>query len=304
MITENDFNLAFEPNSWKRVGAKHPVDLYYGKDNKGRNSIEFSGVFTINKKIRSSIVIEITHYKNSNGIKSIVFSLLDNNLLRQFSDFLNSMIDATSKCIKSNQDAYKVVCDVYFIMQKMFRSNSEILSEAEIKGLIGELLFLRDRLIPEFGETKAISSWSGAEKTRKDFAIDNNWYEIKTINFGKDTVHISSIEQLDSPNEGSLLIYQVEKMAEEYNGLKLNELVRSILIKIQSINDKDIFVNKLQDYRYFYNPQYDEFVYEVRNLDEYIVDSEFPRIKRDLIHKAICKASFDLTISNLAQFKK
>ena len=36
MITEYDFNLASGSNSWKRVGDTHPVDLYYGKDEKGR----------------------------------------------------------------------------------------------------------------------------------------------------------------------------------------------------------------------------------------------------------------------------
>ena len=60
MITEYDFNLASGANSWKRVGDTHPVNLYYGKDDQGRNAIEFSGQFVINRKIHSSVVIEIT----------------------------------------------------------------------------------------------------------------------------------------------------------------------------------------------------------------------------------------------------
>ena len=81
MITEYDFNLASGANSWTRVDDIHPVNLYYGKDNQGRNAIEFSGQFVINRKIHSSVVIEITHYKNQDGGKSIVFSLQDNKLL-------------------------------------------------------------------------------------------------------------------------------------------------------------------------------------------------------------------------------
>ena len=57
MITEYDFNLASGANSWKRVDDIHPVNLYYGKDNQGRNAIEFSGQFVINRKIHSSVVI-------------------------------------------------------------------------------------------------------------------------------------------------------------------------------------------------------------------------------------------------------
>lgn len=304
MITDYDFNLASGSNSWKRVGDTHPVNLYYGKDEHGRNAIEFSGQFIINRKIHSSVVIEITHYNNPDGGKSIVFSLLDNKLLRPFCDFLNSMIEATSQYSLSNQDAYHAVCEVYFIMQKMFRSNTDILSEAEIKGLIGELLFLRDRLFSELGETKAIGAWSGAEKTRKDFALDHEWYEVKTIDYGKDTVHISSIEQLDSPIEGALVVFQVERMAEEYIGLTLNKLVTHILSLIPSVNDKDIFASKLQDAHYSFNPKYDEFVYELRAADEYRVTADFPRITRADISPAIAKASFDLTIAEILPYKK
>ena len=186
----------------------------------------------------------------------------------------------------------------------MFRTNSDILSEPEIKGLIGELLFIKHHLFPRVGKTKAIGAWSGAEKTRKDFAFDQEWYEIKTIDFGKDTVHISSIEQLDSPIEGSLVIFQVERMAEEYDGICLNKLVTVILNEITSIYDKDIFMSKLQDAHYSYNPKYDEYVYELRSVDEYLVTLDFPRITRNEISPAIAKASFDLTIAEISHHKK
>lgn len=51
MITEHDFNLATGANSWKRVGATHPANLYYGKDGKARNAIEYSGKFSDRKSV-------------------------------------------------------------------------------------------------------------------------------------------------------------------------------------------------------------------------------------------------------------
>ena len=304
MITEFDFNLASGSNSWRRVGDLHPIDLYYGKDNKGRNAIEYKGKFMVNSKIHSSVLIEIVHYKNGDGSKSIVFSLLDNKFLKPFCDFLNVMIDATCHSSLSNQEAYYAICEVYFIMQKMFRTNSEILSEPEIKGLIGELLFIRDFLLPKMPVTKAIGAWGGAEKNRKDFAFDLEWYEVKTIDFGKETVRISSIEQLDSPVEGTLVVYQLERMTEEYVGVTLNKLVGEIMKIITSVNDKDILVSKLRDVGYTYHPKYDEYVYELRTVDEYNVNSEFPRISRENIPVAIAKASFDLILSEISSYKK
>lgn len=304
MITEYDFELAYGANSWKRVGDTHPIDLYFGKDDKGRCAIEYTGEFKINKKICSSSVIEINHYKTNSGKKSIIFSLLDNSLLRPFCSFLNTMIDSTIHFSLSDQEAYLAVCNVYFTMQKMFRSNTDLLSEAEIKGLIGELLFLRDELIPSVGTSKAIGSWSGAEKTRKDFALDTEWHEIKTINFGKETVHISSIEQLDSQIEGNLVIYQLEKMAEEFDGIKLNNVIESLLGCIPAIHDKDVLLCKLREAKYSYDKRYDEFVYSLRAIDTYRVDNNFPRIRRSSIPNAIAKASFDLNIAQIIPFKK
>ena len=77
----------------------------------------------------------------------------------------------------------------------MFSQKKELISDEQIKGLIGELLFLTDNMIPNYGETRAIQAWSGQEMTRKDFSIDDTWVEVKTIDFGKPTVVISSLEQ-------------------------------------------------------------------------------------------------------------
>ena len=57
----------------------------------------------------------------------------------------------------------------------------DLLSEFQILGLMGEILFLREFLIPKYGEKMALLGWSGQELTHKDFSYANEWYEIKTI---------------------------------------------------------------------------------------------------------------------------
>lgn len=96
-------------------------------------------------------------------------------------------------------------------MEKMFYGNSKILSENEVIGLIGELLFLKDYCFPIYGISIGLNGWSGPEPTHKDFSYKNEWYEIKSINSFKNTVSISSIEQLDSLVEGKLVVYSFEK---------------------------------------------------------------------------------------------
>lgn len=303
MLQEIDFKSAAN-NSWKLVDANHPICLYVGKDENGLYAMEYVGDFIVNKKIQSSSVISINHYKTPTGEKSIVFSLVDNRWMNQFITFCNDVCKQTENLQKNSSKGYEAVCNAYFVWQKMFKGQSDILGESEIKGLIGELLYLKDFIIPEYGPTRSIEAWSGTDKTRKDFSIDNTWYEIKTIDVGKPTVKITSIEQLDSSTEGTLAVFQVEKMAPSFNGVNLNSLAESIITMFTSLQDKDVFISKLNKAGYFPNTDYEEYVYDVKDLTEYCVNNSFPRLKKDSIPVAVASASYELLLSELETHKK
>ena len=303
MIQEADFKSATK-NSWKLVDANHPIPLYVGKDDKGFYAMEYVGQFTINKKLKSSSVICISHYGAHSGNKSIVFSLIDERWMSQFVTFCNDVCKQTENLQMNSPRGYEAVCNAYFVWQKMFKGQSEILGEFEIKGLIGELLYLRDRIIPLYGPTRALEAWSGTEKTRKDFSIENTWYEIKTIDVGKPTVKITSIEQLDSSFDGTLAVFQVEKMAPGYKGVNLNHLAESIITILTSLQDKDEFISKLNKAGYFPHIDYDEYVYDVKSITEYCVNSSFPRLKKGCIPAAIASASYELVLLELEDHKK
>ena len=304
MITEVDFLSANGRNSWKLVDESHPLKLYVGIDEEGRYALEYMGSFVHNKNVKSSKLIEINHYKMSKDERSMVLSLTDTSCLREFCIFCNDLVDSTSKLSKFSKKGYETLCNLYFTWQKMFKSHSEILSEHEIKGLIGELLFLKDEMFPLWGISNSISSWTGPDASKKDFSIENTWYEIKTIDVGKPTVKITSIEQLDSSIEGTLAVFQVEKMAPSFNGINLNNLVESIITMFTSLQDKDDLISKLNKAGYFPNTDYEEYVYDVKNLTEYRVNNSFPRLKKDSIPVAVASASYELLLSELENHKK
>jgi hypothetical protein len=303
MLKEIDFKSATN-NSWKLVDANHPIGLYVGKDENGFYAMEYVGDFILNKKIKSSSVISINHYKTPNGEKSIVFSLIDERWMNQFVTFCNDVCKQTEHLQKNSSKGYEAVCNAYFVWQKMFKGQNDILGESEIKGLIGELLYLKEIIIPKYGQTRSIEAWSGTEKTRKDFSIDNTWYEIKTIDVGKPTVKITSIEQLDSSLDGTLAVFQVEKMAPGFNGVNLNCLTESIITLFTSLQDKDDFISKLNKAGYFSNSDYDDYVYDIKSLTEYNVNNSFPRLMKNSIPVAVASASYELLLSELDSYKK
>lgn len=304
MINCDNFVLCQGKDDWKRVDDIHPLDLYFGKDSLGRYAFEYVGKFKINPRVSSSAVILVTQYKNSGSESSIVFSLTDNKWLKQFCTFCNDIIESTSSLPLNSNRGYEETCNRYFLWQKMFKTQTELLSEAEIKGLIGELLVLRNIMFAEYDVDTALASWCGSDKTKKDFSLNDTWYEVKSIDYGKDTVSISSVEQLASALEGELVVVQLEKMSAEYNGISLNRLTQDILRMIPLYSDKEYFIDKLTKVGYRQNPHYDEYVYEFRGLTEYKVTDKFPRLKRDLLPKAVGKARYELILSELVQFIK
>lgn len=303
MIDILTFKEATHNNSWKRIDENHPLDIFIGKDENGRYAFEYVGQFEINKRIRSSKLIEVAHYAHRSSEMSLVLSLLDNNCIRQFCAFCNDIVDCTKSMLDNDNSGYETICNLFFTWQKMFRTQSILLSENEIKGLIGELLFLQDELIPIYGVTKSLSAWSGPDTTKKDFSVNNTWYEIKAIDSSRNSVKISSLEQLDSDIVGQLVVYRLEKMASEFDGISINKLVESLMTIITSLNDKDLFVEKLNRVKYSSEIQYDSYVYAIKEIERFVISDSFPRLERKKLHNAINSATYELTISELLDYK-
>lgn len=170
-------------------------------------------------------------------------------------------------------------------------------------GLIGELLFLRDYMIPTYGEDIALLSWSGSELTHKDFSLKDCWYEVKAISTGKGSVRISSLEQLQSSIEGELAVFQLEKMSPVYDGITLNKLANGLLNTMSNDFNKDSLLNKLADNNYDFDNAYDEFVYEVTVGERYQVTASFPKLTTHDVSEAICRVQYDILLSEIQGYK-
>ena len=67
----------------------------------------------------------------------------------------------------------------------------------ELRGLVGELLYLERVAIPKYGIEAAVACWVGPKGADQDFVSQDKRIEVKTIREGADRVRISSAEQLD-----------------------------------------------------------------------------------------------------------
>lgn len=290
----------FEAGQYIRLQGNEKLRLYVGRNNKGLFTFEFRGQH-VPTRIVGSEVITVQQTK-SDSFYSLGFSLSNPDLLEYFCTFCEDLLYSTREIFDDNT-AYKTLCSRYFSWKKLFKPNSARLSEFEIMGLIGELLFLRDNMFPKYGLQLSLDSWTGPEMTHKDFSLDDTWYEVKTISSGKGTVKISSIEQLDSDLDGVLAIYELEKMSPSFNGLNVNKLVSEIMNILKAPNLKDFFSSKLGMFGYDFSPEYENYVFSKTNFKQYNVDDNFPKLKRKDIPSSIQKIQYEIVIPDIDEFE-
>ncbi|WP_034450144.1 PD-(D/E)XK motif protein [Butyrivibrio sp. AE2032] len=301
---KTDFTSRFagfnKPGYFVKAQPDNDVEWYIGMDDDGNKCLKYRGVFEP-ASVHSTKFVKVKQYVKE--IKTITFSLLDNNYCYQYYIFCEDMVESTIG-IQNEQMRYDAIVSVFYKWMKMFqKTGSDILSEEKIRGLMAEIYFLKEYVIPTYGKHDAVQSWSGQELTHKDFSIRDTWYEIKSVLKGKPSVHISSLEQLDSNVEGYLVVYYFEKMSTASNGQNLNELVKSVLDVLDSELDKDIFYEEVTKQGFSFDERYEEFKYIISNRNSYIVSGDFPRLTRSNIDVNIDKVEYSINLLGLEPYR-
>jgi len=229
--------------------------------------------------------------------------LKDDEISGLFYTFCNDLIEQT-RILFNNIEGYQAMINRFFQWKKLFVAPSkQYLTEPEIMGLIGEILFLGFDLSEKIGLSEALKSWSGQELTRKDFSYMSAWFEVKTIHRGSQTVRISSIEQLESETEGELIVYVLEKMSEAYKGFTLNKMVIEMQSKFTTAEEKADFLAKVALQGYEYTDYYDDFVYELSGSYKYRVSMNFPKLTHQILPDAIRKATYEISLMDISEFE-
>lgn len=292
---------SFKTNdTYSLVSPHHVLKLYIGIDENGNKALKYRGNFSIDK-IRDTAFIKIrqTKYQEHNVV---LFSLLNEAAESIFLRFCQDLIEVTQN-ESDEQNGYRVLRDRYLHWRQLFsNAQQDLLTENQVIGLIGEILSLRDHLIPRYGASIALIGWSGQELTHKDFSYEDMWFESKSVSDSSSTVKISSLEQLDSNTQGYLLVYKMEKLSPAAEGIRLNDLVDEMMTSLNDISLQEDFMKKISMQGYSYLPDYNAFVYRQTEHFCFSVKNGFPRLTKQNINPAIAKASYEISISEILPF--
>lgn len=292
-----------------RVSDDHILDLFVGDDESGKPCIV---LFTNNTptnsdvlKLKSSKAIEVKIRQRTDGLYSVTFSLCIPSMFDLFGIFVNDLTESSSR-IASEQYGLAFIARRYAAWKDMFEKHGgQKLTLSEVKGLIGELLFLRDFMLAKYGYESAVSAWIGPEGADQDFRINKTWYEVKSTVSGNKTIKISSIEQLDSPDVGFLVLMFLDKTSiNDSHSVTLNSIVNSIKTILADEGCQEIFEEKLLRYGYFHLEEYDKYCFSFSRMVRFRVDDSFPALRRkDIKFGEIVNAEYLIETGSIPETK-
>lgn len=286
--------------TYSRYDDEHPFDIFLGVDDKGRKSFVVT-LKSNRERVVSSKTIAVDFFARPDGRTSIRFSLEDDDLKDIFYKFCEDIIESTKS--GNQNDGFLPIIRRWETWISFFQKTSLPLSESEIIGLIGEVYFLQTFMIPKYGVDRAIEAFIGVNKAHKDFEIDEVWYEIKSIHNGVRSVKISSIQQLDSANEGKLEILTFDQgTPSTAENITLNSTIRQLRETLNA-DQKLALDEKLRKVKYIEDERYDDFNYLFIRRDEYVVKDDFPRISLEHLPRGITKATYEIDISAIQHYK-
>lgn len=292
-----------------RANAKHPLDFFWAKDH--LNNYLFVYEYPVTSEIILNDIPDLRGIETSssvyNDVARLIFSLREKDNWEIFHHLCINLIDSTNS-LKDTKKAPTYILNRLRSWHRFLQKNRlGILREEEIKGLIGELLFLKNHVIPKY-HNEAINFWIGPQGMPQDFAVNKTAIEVKS-QFGgsRPRVKISSEDQLFTQLE-RLVLYVVtlgKTTADSKNAINLPSLIKEIEELLLESPESDI--NKYQDALfqsgYSFSEKYYEYNYLFSDEQAFEVRDEFPRIVPNDLKEGVSQLSYSIHLSECNEYK-
>jgi len=223
-----------------------------------------------------------------------------------FKDLFDDLILSTYSKIHqvSEPDDYSDFFTRHFVKWSAFFENkrTDALSRDQIKGIFGELFYLKNLLLESgLNIDDVLSSWRGPYDEGHDFVFDFTDYEIKTIETSKNNVCISSEFQLDSEKGKELELIVLAVNFDIENGLSLKRIINEIkTIVLNNLGDTSIFINALTQKGLSIGnlEQYEIYRYTPVHETAYNCDDDnFPKLTKSSIPEEINKVNYRIRLN-------
>ncbi len=301
--------------SVRRTDPSHPFEFFWGRDYLQRCLLIMQfDQFSRDRRLSLPVVkgLELTeHLIPDTGRQQIVLALREQVNSDLFFRLCCDLLDATRHCPDESTALGTTINRLWRWQQLMKQGRTDKLTEEEQKGLIGELVFLRDILLPRFEPMEAISFWQGpiGGEGEKDFSVSNTAVEIKTrAGTSPARVRISSEGQLDTGNYARLFLV-VHELSRSSGGqpdsFSLDDLVKQMRDTLMGRQPEslDLFEGRLTSWGYSDLHDYEKDLFLLLGQSTFAVEDSFPRLVPGSLPAGVRELNYTLDLSACRDFE-
>lgn len=288
------------PGGVLRVDDSHPADLYGATDAEGRRGLVLVCAAEPPAPPRLDAV-EVTSHLRHDGRWALGIWLREPSLLPVFTHLCTDLI-AASRGAAVNAAAGVILARL-LRWRELLETGTGPMSLSAVRGLVGELLVL-ERCIEIWGPGDAVSGWVGPLGGPQDFVLPDRRIEVKTIVPTAHSVHISSIDQLDTDDALSLAVVVLTTLAGG-SGIAPDELISSIEATLleSGVETAGSFRHRLDALGYLSDPQYQKPVFRLHRIEWYDVAGDFPRVRRADVGVGIDRLVYDVELGTCSSHR-
>ena len=281
-----------------RVDASHPLDIY--ADVQPPDRVGFAAVCGARPPdVRPMRSLSVEHGRRADGRWTLQLTLLERQLLPVFAALCRDVV----ACTRSGVDEARlgqVVVQRVLHWRSLLERDAAGLGETTLRGLIGELLVLRDRLLPTLGPGAAVAAWRGPLGAPQDFVLaDGRRIEVKTIGPHATQVHINGLEQLDPCGDPlTLTVVRAEPATPDTRGVVsapalIAEFHSLLAAEPEALAGLEAALSGLG---WHDHAEHDAVVLRVVGIEDHEVGPNFPRLTRGTVPAGVLDADYAVAL--------
>ncbi|WP_210487267.1 PD-(D/E)XK motif protein [Rufibacter aurantiacus] len=258
-------------------------------------------------KPHANLSIAFSYFEHGAGL---IIKLKNAQMAELFDDLILSLFKRIA-AIQDEKEYTSKLISTYWDWGSFFeKSSTTDLSQAEIKGLAGELVFLQSLLQnTTINKEEVLQSWCGVYGDDKDFILKDHVFEIKAISSSGHEVKISSEYQLEPVSEKKLYLVVIElntadptdqksfSLREKYLEIKLHIIKSGVELHslVKALAEKGVNEQMLEKYEHYRFAFCGMRCYEADH-------EEFPVLIKSRIKEGIKNLSYNIELGKIARF--
>ena len=248
--------------------------------------------------------LRLDHRKfDSPKVYGLIVELRESQDETMFGALCDDLIRAIEPLAEERQAVLTFLHRMAHWQRFLSQDKGRLLSQAEIRGLMGELVVLGHLLDRDPGRTfEIVTGWVGPLGAPQDFQLPEFLVEAKTASPNGSGIHIASEFQLDPA--GSLLFLAVVPLSESDSSgaVSLNSAVRLMQSRLDE-RTALLFLDRLGAAGYIELAQYDSPSFLAGLPDFYTVTDEFPRLVSATLPPGISGVQYGLDLPEIDRFR-